>query len=175
MTVRRAWWARWARWAHGLGGEVSGFAAVGACAYAADVGLFVWLGGPLGVDPLTAKAVSFLLGCTVAYTGNALGPYRRRGRGSRAGRWRQYGVFFLVNVAGAAVQLGCLGLSHYALGLTSQRADIVSGVGVGAVLGTAVRFWGTRTLVFGAGARSRPEGPGDTPPAPARTPTETGP
>ncbi|WP_328474408.1 GtrA family protein [Streptomyces sp. NBC_00448] len=132
--------------------ELMGFALAGGAAYAADLGLFVWLRGPGGMGPLTAKSLSFLAGCSVAYLGNALGTYRGRGpvRGSRA---RRYGAFFAVNLAGALVQLACLGFSHYVLGRTSARADVVSGAGVGMVLATALRFWGTRTLVFSSAAR----------------------
>ncbi|SCE21004.1 GtrA-like protein [Streptomyces sp. DvalAA-14] len=89
-----------------------------------------------------------MAGCTVAYLGNALGTYR--GRTPAVGRARRYGVFLVVNIAGAAVQLICLGCSHYLLGFTSQRDDLVSGLGIGMLLGTALRFWGTRTLVFRA-------------------------
>jgi putative flippase GtrA len=128
--------------------ELGSFAAVGICAYLADLALFVWLRGPLGWDPLTAKAVAFLAGCTVAYAGNALGTYRNRP--ARLSRLRRYGVFFAVNLAGAAVQLACLALSHYGLGLTSPRADTVSGSVIGMALATCLRFWGTRTLAFGA-------------------------
>ncbi|WJV46642.1 GtrA family protein [Streptomyces flavofungini] len=134
------------------GPELAAFAAVGLCAYAADLGLFLWLRGPVGLDPLTAKALSFVAGCTVAYTGNALGTYRRRpadgGAGDGGSRLRQYGIFCAVNVAGALVQLLCLTVSHYGLGLTSRRADTVSGAGIGMALATVLRFWGTRTLVF---------------------------
>ncbi|MEV3860302.1 GtrA family protein [Streptomyces sp. NPDC050095] len=150
-----------------------GFAAVGVCAYAADLGVFVWLRGGAGMDPLSAKALSFVAGCSVAYAGNALGTYRRRAAG--VSRLRQYGVFFAVNVAGALVQLLCLGVSHYGLGLTSPRADTISGAGVGMALATMVRFWGTRTLVFGARPREWPVGerpvtqrPADERPAGAR-------
>ncbi|GAA2091369.1 GtrA family protein [Streptomyces albiaxialis] len=164
--------ARPARAPRTLRGELAGFALAGICAYGADVGLFVWLRGPQGMDPLAAKALSFVAGCVVAYTGNALGPYRtgrtgdgrtgacRTGDGRTGGGWRRFCVFFLVNVAGAAVQLACLGVSHYGLGLTSARADVVAGSGVGMALATVLRFWGTRTLVFGSasgpGATSRP-------------------
>ncbi|MFD0415384.1 GtrA family protein [Streptomyces sp. NPDC127108] len=134
------------------GPELAAFAAVGLCAYAADLGLFLWLRGPVGLDPLTAKALSFVAGCTVAYTGNALGTYRRDAAtgsgGDGVSRLRQYGIFFAVNVAGALVQLLCLAVSHYGLGLTSRRADTVSGAGIGMALATVLRFWGTRTLVF---------------------------
>ncbi|WP_369252549.1 GtrA family protein [Streptomyces sp. R41] len=113
-------------------------------AYAADLGLFVWLRGPVGLDPLTAKALSFVAGCSVAYAGNALGTYRH----TTTRGLRQYVIFFAVNVAGALVQLLCIAVSHYGLGFTSQRADTVSGAGIGMALATVLRFWGTRTLVF---------------------------
>ncbi|WP_406137101.1 GtrA family protein [Streptomyces sp. NBC_01089] len=131
--------------------EIAGFALSGICAYAADLGLFVWLRGGAGWDPVTAKSVSFLAGCTVAYLGNAFGTYR----GRRVG-WREYTVFFGVNLSGAAVQLLCLAVSHYGLGLTSARADTVSGAVVGMGLATCLRFWGTRTLVFGGEGRRAP-------------------
>lgn len=123
--------------------ELFGFATAGLLAYAADLGLFVWLRGPVGLDPLTAKSLSFVAGCSVAYAGNALGTYRHAARGLR-----QYGAFFAVNVAGALVQLLCIAVSHYGLGFTSPRADTVSGAGIGMVLATVLRFWGTRTWVF---------------------------
>lgn len=124
--------------------ELLAFAAVGLLAYAADLALFSWLRGPAGLDPLTAKALSFVAGCTVAYTGNALGTYRH----TRRRGLRPYAVFVAVNIAGALVQLLCLTVSHYGLGLTSQRADTVSGAGIGMALATILRFWGTRTWVF---------------------------
>ncbi|MDQ8704225.1 GtrA family protein [Streptomyces sp. LHD-70] len=139
MNVRRA--------------ELVGFALSGVSAYAADLALFVWLRGPAGWDPLTAKAAGFVAGCTVAYAGNALGTYRHRT--PDGSRLRQYVVFLAVNVAGALVQLLCLACSHYGLGLTSRTADTVSGAGVGMALATVVRFWGTRTLVFPMEGRQR--------------------
>jgi putative flippase GtrA len=141
-----------------LAPELLGFGLAGALAYATDLALFLWLRGPAGLDPLTAKALSFLAGCTVAYLGNACGPYRRRAAAGAA-RCRQYAVFFAVNTAGALVQLGCLGVSHYALGLTSARADVVSGAGIGMALATWLRFWGTRTFVFTPpGRHAQPDG-----------------
>ncbi|CAM5530229.1 GtrA/DPMS transmembrane domain-containing protein OS=Streptomyces glaucescens OX=1907 GN=SGLAU_20845 PE=3 SV=1 [Streptomyces glaucescens] len=125
--------------------ELLSFAAVGLLAYATDLALFTWLRGPMALDPLTAKALSFLAGCTVAYAGNALGTYRDRAGGTP---WRRYAAFFAVNAAGALVQLLCLTVSHYVLGFTSQRADTVSGAGIGMALATILRFWGTRTWVF---------------------------
>lgn len=124
--------------------ELLSFAAAGLLAYACDLALFTWLRGPGGLDPLTAKLLSFAAGCTVAYAGNALGTYRH----TRPKGLRPYAVFVAVNIAGAVVQLLCLAVSHYGLGFTSQRADTVSGAGIGMVLATVLRFWGTRTWVF---------------------------
>ncbi|MFJ9703743.1 GtrA family protein [Streptomyces sp. NPDC101234] len=126
--------------------ELIGFAAVGLLAYAVDLTLFTSLRGPAALDPLTAKSLSFVAGCTVAYLGNARGTYRR----AHTTGVRPYAVFVAVNLAGALVQLLCLAVSHYGLGLTSQRADTVSGAIVGMALATVLRFWGTRTLVFRA-------------------------
>ncbi|MFF5977681.1 GtrA family protein [Streptomyces olindensis] len=129
--------------------ELLGFAVVGLLAYAVDLALFTYLRGPAALDPLTAKALSFVAACSVAYAGNALGPYRT----ARARGLRPFAVFFAVNLAGAAVQLLCLAVSHYGLGLTSRRADTVSGAVVGMALATVLRFWGTRTWVFRAEGR----------------------
>ncbi|MFI7347040.1 GtrA family protein [Streptomyces sp. NPDC049936] len=135
--------------------ELAGFASVGLLAYAVDLGLFTCLRGPAGLGPLGAKTLSFVAGCAVAYAGNALGTYRH----TRPRGLRPCAVFVAVNLAGAGVQLLCLTVSHYGLGLTSQRADTVSGAGIGMALGTILRFWGTRTLVFraadGSGGRTR--------------------
>jgi putative flippase GtrA len=142
--------------------ELAGFAAAGLAAYLVDLAVFTALLGPAGLPPLAAKGLAFLAACAVAYTGNALCTYGNRGSGGRTGpppagpgageRVRQAVAFTAVNAAGAAVQLACLAVSHYGLGHTSHRADLIAGAGVGMLLGTAVRFWGTRTLVF----RDRP-------------------
>jgi putative flippase GtrA len=147
-----------ARRPRGLHRELAGFALAGGAAYAADLAAFLWLRDSAGLGPLTAKAASFAAGCAVAYAGNALGTYRDRAPGGR--RARRYGAFVAVNLAGALVQLACLAFSHYVLGRTAPRDDVVSGLGVGMALATALRFWGTRTLVFrrqdGAGGDTQP-------------------
>jgi putative flippase GtrA len=125
-------------------GELLGFATAGLLAYATDLALFTCLRGPAALDPLTAKALSFVAACTVAYAGNALCTYRH----TRPKGLRPYAAFVAVNLAGAAVQLLCLAVSHYGLGLTTQLADTVSGAGIGMALATVLRFWGTRTWVF---------------------------
>ncbi|MEU0664128.1 GtrA family protein [Streptomyces lavendulocolor] len=108
-----------------LAPEAIGLAAVGIVAYGVDALLFVWLRGIAGYGPLVAKCLSFLAGCTVAYLGNVLGPYRRRATGGS--RTRRYIIFFTVNAAGALIQLLCLGIPHYMPGFTRPDAGFTSG------------------------------------------------
>lgn len=123
--------------------EVAGFAAAGLAAYAVDLGVFAWLRTHGGLTPLTAKAVSSACACVVAYLGNRFGPYRAAAAGPRA-----LLVFAALQAAGAAVQLSFLLVTHTLLGLTSPRADLLSGGVLGMAAATALRFWGTRTLAF---------------------------
>jgi putative flippase GtrA len=128
--------------------EVAGFAVVGAAAYATDLSVFGWLRAGEHWSPLPAKALSAALACVVAYLGNRYGPYRRR---TGTGGVRTLAPFLVLQFVAALIQLGCLLTSHYVLGFTSARADLWAGGIAGMGLATAVRFWGTRTLVFRAG------------------------
>lgn len=129
--------------------EMVKFGLVGALAYVVDVGLFNLLrfGGPgvLEDKPLTAKVISVAVATCVAWVGNRLWTFRHR-RTDRPGR--ELVQFAVINLVGMAIALVCLGVSHYALGLTSPLADNVSANGVGLVLGTLFRFYAYRTFVF---------------------------
>lgn len=131
--------------------EMVKFGAVGGIAFVVDVGLFNLLrfgtgaGGPLEAKPLTAKVISAGAATLVAWLGNRLWTFRHRRRPSAG---HELALFVLFNVAGMAIALGCLAMSHYVLGLTSARADNLSANGVGLVLGTLFRFWAYRTFVF---------------------------
>jgi putative flippase GtrA len=148
--------------------EVVKFGAVGALAFVVDVGVFNLLrfglgdGGVLETKPLSAKVVSAATATLVAWLGNRLWTFRHRRRASAG---HELALFVAFNVAGMAIALSCLGVSHYLLDLTSPRDDNVSANGVGLVLGTLFRFWAYRTFVFrgeladdpvlGTGARSQ--------------------
>jgi putative flippase GtrA len=148
--------------------EVVKFGAVGALAFVVDVGVFNLLrfglgdGGPLEAKPLSAKVISAATATMVAWLGNRLWTFRHRRRASAG---HELALFVVFNVAGMAIALSCLGISHYLLDLTSPRDDNLSANGVGLVLGTLFRFWAYRTFVFrgeladdpvlGTGARSK--------------------
>jgi putative flippase GtrA len=130
--------------------EVAKFGIVGLVALVVDVGLFNLLRfaggeGPMYDKPLTAKIVSVSVATTVAYFGNRYWTFRHRGRTSFG---REYLRFFVLNGVGLAISVGCLWLSHYALGFTSPVADNISANVIGLGLGTLFRFWSYRRWVF---------------------------
>jgi putative flippase GtrA len=127
--------------------ELLKFGVIGGLGYLTDVVLFLVLRQGLGA--IGAKVVSLTASTAVAYLGNKYWTYRERtNTGSAQSVRRETTLFIAVNVAGALIQLACLGVSHYLLDLTSPTADLVSGSVVGMALATLARFWGTRTLVF---------------------------
>jgi putative flippase GtrA len=68
---------------------------------------------------------------------------------SRKPHWvREAAQFVIVSLGGMAISLGCLWVSHYALGYTSILADNIAKNVVGLALGTAFRFTFYRLWVF---------------------------
>ncbi len=134
--------------------EVLRFCAVGGMAYVVDVGLFNLLrfgpGELLGDRPLTAKVVSVAVSVLFAWIGNRRWTFAAT---RRTARRRELTLFVAVNIGGMLIAVGCLAVSHYALGLTSPLADNIAANGVGLVLGTAFRYVCYRYLVFTGPAR----------------------
>lgn len=134
----RAWFA-----------ELVKFGTVGLIAFVVDVGLFNLLrfgpGELLGDKPLTAKVISTSVAIAVAWLGNRLWAFRER---RRSQHWQEAAMFVAVNLAGMAIAVGCLWVSHYLLGFTSALADNIAANGVGLVLGTVFRYLCYRYLVF---------------------------
>jgi len=140
--------------------ELAKFATVGVAGFVADVGVFNLLrfaggAGPLFDYPLTAKVLSSSLGLVVAWLGNRYWTYALQ---RRAQIHRELLHFVLVCAIGIGISLGCLWVSHYALGLRSALADNIAANVVGLGLATAFRFWAYRTHVFNEGPSPRPSG-----------------
>lgn len=138
--------ALWQR-VEGLVHEMAKFGMVGLSALVVDIGLFNLLlyFGPLEGKPLSAKVVSVAAATTAAYFGNRYWTYRHRPRTSLT---REYLLFFALNGVAMLIAVGCLWISHYALGLTSPLADNISANVVGLGLGTMFRFVTYRKFVF---------------------------
>lgn len=131
----------------GLIHEFAKFGTVGLSALVVDIGLFNFLlyAGPLQGKPLTAKAVSVAVATTFAYLGNRFWTFKHRGGTSRT---KEYLLFFGLNGVAMLIAMGCLWISHYALGFTSPLADNISANVIGLGLGTLFRFWSYRKFVF---------------------------
>ena len=141
----------------GLATEAAKFGVVGGVGFIVDVGVFNLLrfaGDPglLHHKPLTAKAISVAVATVVTYLGNRHWTWSHR---QRSGAGREVSLFFVLNVVGLVIAVGCLAVSHYVLDLRSPLADNISANVVGLALGMAFRFWSYRTFVF----RRHPEQP----------------
>lgn len=132
--------------------QLVSFGFVGGLAFLVDLTVYNIVRATVLQDsPIWSKVVSVAVATTFAWVGNRYLTFRRE-RSPRA--LREGLLFAAVNVVGLLIAAGCLFVSHYVLGFTSQLADNISGNGVGLILGTAFRFAAYRWLVFSP--RSRP-------------------
>lgn len=133
--------------ARGLAAEIAKFGTVGAVAFVIDMGLFNLLafdGMPLDHKPTTAKVISALVATVVSWILNRSWTFSSSATSSRG---REFIVFALVNLAGIAVAAAVLWITVYLMGLDSVLAkNAASVVGIG--LGTVVRYFGYKLLVF---------------------------
>jgi putative flippase GtrA len=128
------------------------FGVVGLVGLVIDVGVFnilrltVLSPEALHEGPVVAKIISTSLAIIANWLGNRYWTFGRE----RRPHWLLEALeFALVSIGGLLIALGCLWVSHYALGLTSVVADNISTNVVGLALGTAFRFTFYRLWVFG--------------------------
>ena len=132
--------------------QLTRFGAVGLLGLVIDVGIFnllrltVLSPEVLHEGPVIAKIISTSLAIIANWLGNRYWTFGAR----RRPHWLLEAVEFgLVSIGGLLIALGCLWVSHYALGFTSVLADNISTNVVGLALGTAFRFTFYRFWVFG--------------------------
>lgn len=137
-----------------LVGQLAGFGFIGAIAFVVDVSVYnVMRAGVLQESPIWSKVASVAVATLVAWLGNRYLTFRRERSPHPI---REGALFAVVNVIGLLIAAGCLFVSHYVLGFTSQLADNISGNVVGLILGTAFRFVAYRWLVFSPRSRTAP-------------------
>jgi putative flippase GtrA len=131
--------------------QLARFGAVGAVGFVVDIGLFNLLRStifePSHVDggAIWAKVVSTSVAIVINWIGNRYWTFRKEARKRPLSEAIE---FFVVSLVGLGIQVGCLWISHYALGLTSQLDDNISANVIGLGLGTIFRFALYRFWVF---------------------------
>ena len=94
--------------------------------------------------PIIAKVISTSLAIISNWLGNRYWTF-----GATKRHWLREGIeFAVVSIGGMLIAIGCLWVSHYALGFTSPLADNIATNVVGLALGTAFRFTLYRFWVF---------------------------
>ncbi|PYY60079.1 GtrA family protein [Curtobacterium sp. MCSS17_011] len=130
--------------------QLARFGVVGAVGFVVDTTVFnvlrITVLNPEDVHsgPFWAKVVSTVVAIFVNWMGNRYWTFREQ---RRAVATREGIEFVVVSLGGMVIALACLGVSHYAMGLTSVLADNVANV-IGLVLGTVFRFWLYKVWVY---------------------------
>ncbi|MDN3480538.1 GtrA family protein [Arthrobacter sp. APC 3897] len=126
--------------------RLGSFSLVGAVAFVVDVSLFNVLASTvLNDSPITAKVISVTVATAVSWLGSRYLTFRStRGRSVRS----ETLLFALTNLVGLLIATGCLFVSHYLLGFTSQFADNISGNVIGVLAGNIFRYFAYRYVVF---------------------------
>ncbi len=125
--------------------ELIKFGSVGAIAFVINFGVVNILWAMWGSEgTLSAKVIATVVAATFAYFGNRYWTFRHR---EQSGLAREYVLFFVLNGVGLLIELICLGLSRYTLGLDSIVANNIATL-IGTGLGTLFRFWSYKRWVF---------------------------
>ncbi|MFP7695709.1 GtrA family protein [Trueperella sp. LYQ143] len=130
--------------------EFTQFCLIGLGSYVVDVGLFNLLAYSHrihlpGDPPMTAKTISVIISIIFSWLANRAWTFRSR---SDKPAHTEFALFFLVNIAGLLIALGCLAVSRYVLHLTTPLADNISANIVGLFFGTIFRYLCYRYLIF---------------------------
>lgn len=127
------------------------FLIVGGIAFLVDAGIynllvfFPNLDGILHDQPIAAKIIAIVVASVWTYFGNRVWTFRKR---NLTRSFTRYAKFVLVNAVAIGLQLGCLGVSRYILGLDGPVADNISGTFIGQALATYCRYVGYDRFVF---------------------------
>lgn len=119
------------------------FAFAGGVAFFVDVGILALLTRVFGVDPISARAVSFMMGLTTTWLINRSLAFRDR---PAQPLWLEYVRYCAVNGTGGAINFAVYTLCVENIGLAARYPEI--GVGIGVICGLGFNFTGSKYLVF---------------------------
>ena len=128
------------------GHELAAFSIVGAAAFIVTAAGTVLLHSRAGAGPLTSSVIATATATVLSYAGNRHWTFRHRQHGTVA---RDGTLFLMLNTAGLAIQLVCLGVSTFVLGLHDKLPFDIAVV-TGVALATLFRYWSYRTWVWKA-------------------------
>ena len=140
MTLAHKLYQRFQQLIH----EMAKFGVVGGIAFLVTTVGTNLLHFDLGFGPLKANIVATIVATCVSYAGNRWWTFRHREGSTIA---REYVVFFVLNGIGLGIQLACISIAYYVLGLhdkLSYNVALIFGIG----LGTLFRFWSYRKWVW---------------------------
>jgi putative flippase GtrA len=124
--------------------ELTKFGLVGTVGLITDLVGAAFLHGPVGLGPLTAKAIAATFATVLSYAGHRLWTFRHRAHQSLLRGWV---IFFGLNLVGLLISLLVISFFTSVLqlhGLTAYNVAQVFGV----VLGMVFRYWSYRRWVF---------------------------
>ncbi|GIT81004.1 hypothetical protein LLS1_26730 [Leifsonia sp. LS1] len=125
------------------------FGAVGAVGFVVNIavfnGLMLTVLSNVPHKTLIATAIATLVAIGTNWVGNRYWAFAKNRQENTA---REGAEFFIVSLAGMAIPLLCVWVSHYALGFTSLLADNIANNVVGLALGMVFRFAFYRWWVF---------------------------
>jgi len=124
--------------------EILKFGIVGGIGFVVQLGVTDLLHLKLGVGPLTAIVIGYVVATVVTFLGNRHWAFKhRQGKGLQ----HETLLFVVLNVVGLGIQEAVVAIVHYGLHDTDGLAFNVANI-IGIGLGTLFRLWSYRKWVF---------------------------
>jgi putative flippase GtrA len=124
--------------------EILKFGIVGGIGFVVQLGVTDVLHLKLGVGPLTAILIGYVVATVVTFLGNRHWAFKhRQGKGLQ----HETLLFVALNVVGLGIQEAVVAIAHYGLHMTDSLSYNVANI-IGIGLGTLFRLWSYRKWVF---------------------------
>jgi putative flippase GtrA len=124
--------------------EILKFAIVGGLGFVVQIGVTDGLHLGLGMGPVTATAIGYVISAAVTFLGNRHWAFKhRQGKGLR----HETLMFVFLNLIALGIQEAVVAFVHYGLGHHGGLAFNIATV-IGIALGTIFRLWSYRKFVF---------------------------
>ena len=124
--------------------EILKFGVVGGIGFVVQLGVTDVLHLKLGIGPLTAIVIGYVVATVVTFLGNRHWAFKhRQGKGLQ----HETLLFVVLNVVGLGIQEAVVATAHYGLHRTDSLSYNVANI-IGIGLGTLFRLWSYRKWVF---------------------------